>query len=110
MLAVWRPPRWLFDRLLRRVEASAKPQKDYPRLGLVLRTLYLVKRVLGHLRFMDFSIIPGRTGYVFWKLGIVGLWQRRFTKRHARPSRDGPLPVPIAARPTASDLSAEAAT
>jgi len=39
LLAVWRPPRWIFDRLLRHVEASATPQRLYPRLGLILRTL-----------------------------------------------------------------------
>ena len=45
---------------------------------------YLVKRVLGDLRFMDFSIIPGRSSYLFWRLGIVDLWQRRFTPRPPR--------------------------
>ena len=108
LLAVWRPPRWLFERLLRGVEASATPQRLYPKLGLVLRTLYLVKRALGDLRFMDFSIIPGRTGYVFWKLGIVGFWQRRFTKRHARPVREDPRPLAPPAAATV-DLSPEAA-
>jgi radical SAM superfamily enzyme YgiQ (UPF0313 family) len=93
LLAVWRPPRWLFERLLRGVEASATPQRLYPKLGLILRTLYLVKRVLGDLSFMDFSIIPGRTGYLFWKIGIVGFWQRRFTRRHARPKRHDPRSV-----------------
>ena len=33
MLAVCRPPRWLFDRLLRRVQGSATPQQEYPRTG-----------------------------------------------------------------------------
>jgi len=85
LLAVWRPPRWIFDRLLRHVEASATPQRLYPRLGLILRTLYLVKRVLGDLRFMDFSIVPGRSSYMFWRLGIVDFWQRHLTPRPRRP-------------------------
>jgi hypothetical protein len=69
------------------VRASSEPQRLYPRLGLVLRTLYLSKRVLSHLRVMDFSITPGRTGYYAWKLGLVSLWQRRFARRPPRPER-----------------------
>jgi hypothetical protein len=69
------------------VRASHEEQKLYPRLGVVLRTLYLTKRVLCHMRVMDFSITPGKTGYVAWKLGLVGLWRKRFTRRPPRPAR-----------------------
>ena len=86
MLALCRPPRWLFDRGLRRVEGSATPQREYPKLGLVLRTLYQSKRVFDHLRFMDFSIIPGWSGYIAWRIGLVSLWRRRFKPRPPRPS------------------------
>ena len=37
---------------------------------------YLVRRAFSHLRFMDFSLLPGRVGHVLWKLGIIGFWQR----------------------------------
>ena len=87
LIAIWRPPPWLWNRLMGRVRASSEPQKLYPRLGLVLRTMYLTKRVLAHLRVMDFSITPGKTGYYAWKIGLVGLWQKRFTRRPDRPSR-----------------------
>lgn len=87
LLVLWRPPRWLWDRLLTRVRASSEPQKLYPRLGLVLRALYLAKRVLGHVRVMDFSITPGKTSYLFWRLGLVDLWQRRFVRRPPPPER-----------------------
>ena len=89
-----RPPRWLFERLLRRVEASGTPQKTYPMLGAVLKILYLTRRVMNHLRFMDFPTIPGSTGYVFWKLGIVGFWREHPTPRSARC-----LPAPRTAEP-----------
>ena len=36
---------------------------------------------------MDFSITPGKEGYYAWKVGLVGLWQKRFTRRPARPDR-----------------------
>ncbi len=85
LVALFRPPRWLWERLLKRVRASGEPQKLYPRIGLVLRGLYLSKRVLNHLRVMDFSILPGWTGYILWRLRIVRVWQRLFTRRHPRP-------------------------
>ncbi|MDQ6613538.1 MAG: radical SAM protein [Actinomycetota bacterium] len=88
LLALGRPPRWLFDRILRRVEASTTPQPEYPRLGMVLRSLYIAKRGAEHLRFMDFSIIPGWGGYVAWRLGIVGFWRRKVTGRFPRPDRE----------------------
>jgi radical SAM superfamily enzyme YgiQ (UPF0313 family) len=87
VLCLCKPPRWLWNRLLKRVRASSEPQPMYPRTGLVLRTLYLAKRAIAHFKRMDFSIFPGWTGYVFWRLGLVGLWQRRFTPRLPRPER-----------------------
>ena len=90
VLAVCRPPRRLFDWALRRVEGTATPQPEYPRLGTVLRTAYQTKRVFEHMRFMDFSIIPGWSGYVAWRIGLVKLWQRRFKPRPPRPQRPQP--------------------
>ena len=87
LITLWRPPPWLWNRLMSRVRASGESQKLYPRLGLILRTLYLTKRVLSHVRVMDFSITPGRTGYVAWRVGLVDLWQRRFRRRPPRPER-----------------------
>jgi radical SAM superfamily enzyme YgiQ (UPF0313 family) len=87
VLCLWKPPRWLWTRLVDRVRASSESQPLYPRIGLVLRTLYLARRAIAHFRRMDFSIFPGWTGYVFWRLGLVGLWQRRFTPRLPRPDR-----------------------
>ena len=87
VLALWRPPRWIFDRLLRYARASAEPQRLFPRLGVILRTLYLAKRAVYHLRFMDFSVLPGRTGWLMWRFGIIGACQRRFTTRPPRPER-----------------------
>jgi len=93
LIALVRPPRWLWQQLLTRVRASSEKQKLYPRLGIVLRTLYLTKRALSHLRFMDFSITPGKTGYYAWRLGLVGLHRRRFWKRMDRPPPKPPRRV-----------------
>jgi hypothetical protein len=45
---------------------------------LLCRLIYLLKKGWDHLRFMDFSIIPGRSGYWLWKLGVIDFWRRRF--------------------------------
>ena len=86
-LCLWRPPEWLWKQLLKRVQASTEPQKEYPRLGTFLRGAYLSRRALSHLRKLDFSAIPGRTGFWFWRLGLIGLWRKRFTARLPRPPR-----------------------
>jgi radical SAM superfamily enzyme YgiQ (UPF0313 family) len=87
LLCIVKPPRWLWERLLRRVRASTEPQRLYPRLGFVLRTLYLGRRAMAHFARMDFSIFPGWTGYVCWRLGLVAFWWRRLTPRYPRPQR-----------------------
>ena len=104
VLCLWKPPAWLWQLLLRRVRASTEPQPLYPRLGLVLRTLYLARRALAHFRRMDFSIFPGWTGYVAWRLGLVGLWHRRFNPRLPRPER------PVRRRPAGRQILTVLAT
>jgi hypothetical protein len=87
LLCCWRPPRWLWNRLLTRVRASTEEQKLYPRLAIVLRTAYLTKRMIPHLKAMEFSIMPGWVGYWAWRLGVAGLWRKRFHKRLPKPQR-----------------------
>ena len=87
ILAVWRPPRWLFDRWLLHVEASSAEQPRYPVYLFLARALFLVKRGIDHLRFMDFSVLPGITGYIAWRIGLISLWWQRFTPRPPQPSR-----------------------
>jgi radical SAM superfamily enzyme YgiQ (UPF0313 family) len=102
-LALCRPPRWIFNRMLKRVKASTEPQKLYPRLGTALRFAYLSKRALSHLRVMDFSIIPGWTGYVLWRTGVTKAWQKRFTARYPRPEQRATVGAKAA---TAENVSA----
>jgi radical SAM superfamily enzyme YgiQ (UPF0313 family) len=87
LLCIWRPPAWLWKRLLDRVHASTEEQKLYPRLGHILRTAYLSRRALSHLAKMDFSAIPGRSGYIAWRIGLIGLWRKRVVHRMPRPPR-----------------------
>jgi hypothetical protein len=53
---------------------------------------------------MEFSIFPGWTGYVFWRTGLVGFYQRHFARRMPRPERPArydPRGVPTIAPPHA---------
>jgi radical SAM superfamily enzyme YgiQ (UPF0313 family) len=85
VLALWRPPRWLFDRLLKYCQSSATEQPMYPKTAAVLRTTYLGKRFVNHLRFMDFSVLPGQMAYTLSKAGVVKFCQQRFTRRAPKP-------------------------
>jgi radical SAM superfamily enzyme YgiQ (UPF0313 family) len=87
VLTVWKPPAWLWKQLLRGVRASTEPQRMYPRVGTFLRFVHLSKRALGHARRMDFSVTPGWTGYVFWRIGLVDLYWKRFMPRPPKPPR-----------------------
>jgi radical SAM superfamily enzyme YgiQ (UPF0313 family) len=99
VLCLVKPPRWLWKLMLRRVRASTEPQPMYPRLGLILRTLYLARRAAAHFRRMDFSIFPGWTGYIFLRIGLVDAVQRRFTNRLPRPAPKPRRRAAVAATP-----------
>jgi hypothetical protein len=105
LLAIWKPPRWLFNRLLRGVKASAEEQRMLPRLTAVVRTTYLFKRGLYHLRFMDFSVLPGRPAYWMSRLGVVRFCQRRFTPHLPRPERRAKKRSEVGARIPLIDVS-----
>ncbi len=82
LILLFRLPPGLFAWLRNRALPSWQEQPRYPRLLLLLRVLYLSRRAYDHLRFMDFSVLTGRAGYLLWQSGLIGLWQRRF--RHTR--------------------------
>jgi anaerobic magnesium-protoporphyrin IX monomethyl ester cyclase len=84
LLVVWKPPRWIFDRLLKRVRASTEEQKMYPVRATVMRLIYLSKRAIGHL---DFSTIPGYAGYIAWKIGLVDFWWKWVIPKMEKPTR-----------------------
>ena len=87
-LTFWKIPRWLFKILRNKVYPAQNKQPHYPILFTFSRVAYLIKRGFGHLRFMDFSVLPGKTGYFLWKLGIIGFWQRFVLKRYHLPKKN----------------------
>lgn len=107
LLTLWRPPRWLFNRLLKPVKASGEPQRMYPVLGRILRALFMLKRGVDHLRHLDFSTIPGYSGYVVWRVGLLRWWWRKRTPRPEKPEiKKAPVRIPLEFVRDANDESA----
>jgi len=108
LLTVWKPPRWLFERLLRGVQPRSEPQPRYPRLYLVVRSLWGIKRGFAYLRMMDFSTILGSSGYWLWRLGIIDFWHRHVNAKPPKPAMEGARPAGLkwaSARSGAGDLA-----
>ena len=72
MLGMVKPPRWLFERLLKYVRGYDEPQSEYPVLHFLVKNLYLAKRGIDHLVKLDFTVIVGSWTYYVWKMGFVG--------------------------------------
>jgi radical SAM superfamily enzyme YgiQ (UPF0313 family) len=104
LLCVWKPPRWIWDRLLRFVKPYGESPKEYPRLGVLLRIAYLGTRAIGHMKHADFTVLPGKTGYYLWRTGVVGFLRRNFTKYPPKPVKERHKPVDVATRIPLSDV------
>ena len=75
MLTVFKPPKWLFKLLLKRVQPYTAKQTKHYFLLFFFRTLWLIKRGIIGLMHMDFTELPGRIGWLCWKLGIIKFWR-----------------------------------
>jgi len=81
-LTFWKIPKWLYKILRKKVQPMQVEQPHYPILFTLARLGYMIKRAYDHLRFLDFSILPGKVGYFLWKLRIIKVWQKLFTKKY----------------------------
>jgi len=88
VLTVYKIPKWLFKILHNKIYPAHDKQPKYPISFIFFRTAYIVKRAFDHLRFLDFSVLPGRTGYFLWKLGIIKFWQRFVLKHYYLPKEN----------------------
>ncbi len=92
-----RPPRWLFEYLLKYAKPAREKQAEVPLFMGFCRGVMYIKRGLSHVRFMDFSVLPGRMGYWLWKIGLVRFWQKHFVRKfHIGRDRQGARPNEIA--------------
>ena len=84
-LAAGKIPGWLYKILRKKVYPVHVEQPKYPILFFIARLSYLIKKATDHIRFMDFSVLPGKPGYWLWKLGIIKFWQRYVLKHYHLP-------------------------
>ena len=84
LTAAVRLPNPVFEFLLRYAKPSHEPQRQVPVLLFVCRGLMFMRRGLSHLRFMDFSVLPGRAGWWLWKIGFVRFWQKHCVRHFRR--------------------------
>ena len=71
LLAICKPPLTVFEYLIKFAKPYHQDQPQFPILLLFFRFALMFTRTIDHIRFMDFSIIPGKIGFYFWKLGII---------------------------------------
>lgn len=77
LLGIFRLPEPLFQWMLKWAKPLTQDQKMYPKVNILCRAAYMLKRGFDHLRFLDFSILPGKVGYIFWKVGILNCFRER---------------------------------
>ena len=80
MLAVFTPPRVIFDFFVKRAKPYTEDQSLYPWLMFIFRVLHLIKQGVSNLWHMNFVFLPGRVGWLLWKLNIIKLWQNNVLK------------------------------
>ncbi|MFH1827323.1 MAG: cobalamin-dependent protein [bacterium] len=71
MVSVARPPKFIFEQLLKKVNGHNENKRFYPTLYWLAKMTYLVSRGLSHLKRLDFTTIVGPYGYYLWKVGLV---------------------------------------
>ena len=84
-LTFWKIPRWLYKILRNKIYPAHMKQPHYPIFYWFCRTGYFMRRGFDHIRFMDFSLIPGKPGYYLWKFGVISFWRRFVLKSYTLP-------------------------
>jgi len=84
-LTWWRMPKVLYNFLRKKVYPIQTKQPLYPVLFYFCRGGYMIKRALDHLRYLDFSVLPGKVGYYLWKFRIIYIWNKFFAKKYHLP-------------------------
>lgn len=84
MLAVFRPPRAVFEILLKRVKVGSEGQPKYPAVLHFFRLIMLFKVFVSRIRFMEFPGLPGKLSFFLWKVGITRFWLTRLHKKHSK--------------------------
>lgn len=75
-------PKRIYGWLRGKALPSHMPQKRYPTLMMAARFLYLAKRAMDHILFMDFTVLSGKPAHLVWKLGITRFWYKHLFPRY----------------------------
>ena len=77
LLTVFRPPKRFFRYLLKYAKPFTEEQPHFPLVFFFSRALWMLKRAYYHVKFLDFSVFPGRVGWLFYHSGISKLFNRQ---------------------------------
>lgn len=71
ILAAFKPPKFIFNKLLKSVRGYQEKQKLHPKLHLFAKSIYLITRGIQHLLKLDFTVVVGWWVYYIWRFGLV---------------------------------------
>jgi radical SAM superfamily enzyme YgiQ (UPF0313 family) len=77
LLTVFKPPKKIFDYLLKHAKPFTEEQPHFPLLFFFSRALWLLKRAYYHIKFLDFSVFPGWVGWLYHHTGIPKLLRKK---------------------------------
>lgn len=82
---ILKPSEKTFQYLLKFAKPYGENQREFPMLLFIVRTIYLLKRGLHHLKFLEFSYFPGfvgNAGYLLWKTGTLRRHHQKLLRRY----------------------------
>ena len=86
-LDIVKPSERIFQYLLKYAKPYREEQPEFPMLLFVVRAIYLFKRGLYHLKFLEFSYFPGiigKGGYMLWRWGILAYHHKYVLEKYRR--------------------------
>jgi anaerobic magnesium-protoporphyrin IX monomethyl ester cyclase len=91
---LWKLPRGIYAFFLRRLANPGLGPRFRPLSVWLLKTFLVLKRALAHFRIGHFSVLPGKTAWILWKLGLVDIANRRIIRK-CLSIQDGFPPDPL---------------
>ena len=80
-LALVKPPKRLFEYLLKKLTDPKGTPHTYPILVRIFKSLFVLKRALLHIRFGNLSVIPSTFVLLLWRAGVVSFLNRRMLRK-----------------------------
>ncbi len=80
-LSLWRLPKRVLEFILKRMARPGAAARACPKTVRFLTSCMVLKRGLAHLRFGNLSVVPSKTAWMLWKMGLVGFANGRMLRR-----------------------------